>query len=96
MPELILSAVDILQENRQLLCGFSGFLPQGFSIFLENEDLEQIRIRCPAVEDMSIKELRDHVEELKVKLIFQLGWVKGVGWGQDGFYPLYRIQVVSF
>ncbi|XP_071833048.1 uncharacterized protein [Apostichopus japonicus] len=65
MPELILSAVDILQEDRQLLCGFSGFLPQGFSIFLENEDLEQIRIRCPAVEDMSIKELRDHVEELK-------------------------------
>ncbi|PIK34707.1 putative D-tyrosyl-tRNA(Tyr) deacylase 1-like [Apostichopus japonicus] len=52
-------------KEQAVLCGFSGFLPQGFSIFLENEDLEQIRIRCPAVEDMSIKELRDHVEELK-------------------------------
>lgn len=65
IPELILSAMDILHGEKELLCGFSGFLPQGFSIFLENNDLQQVRIRCPAVEDMSVEELKQHVEELK-------------------------------
>lgn len=58
--------MDILHGEKELLCGFSGFLPQGFSIFLENNDLQQVRIRCPAVEDMSVEELKQHVEELKV------------------------------
>lgn len=34
--------------------------------------MEQVRIRCPAVEDMSVKELRDHVEELKVRFSFSV------------------------
>ncbi|XP_033101105.1 D-aminoacyl-tRNA deacylase 1-like [Anneissia japonica] len=61
IAELMLNVCQLFSGHKDLLCGFSTFLPSGHSITIQNNDPQLVRVRLPQSNGMTLDRLKEHV-----------------------------------
>lgn len=65
----MLSVTGLLSGQRELLCSFTGFLPPGHTVGIQNNDPTQVIVRIPGQRSaLNRQELTQFVDSIRVSV----------------------------